>query len=339
MKLNLQAETGLGSTAWTYCEKRLRMKITKMIIKEEFPFNFVEREGFQDVIAEASPYFKMLCRKSIRAACLRLFIDGKEELKLLLNQKCDGRVSITIDCWIFIQNFNYICITAHFVGVDWKLHKKIINFRCIFSHKGVDIDHIFVTCLKEWNLTNLISVTVDNASANDAVIQCLKDKQNNVWGTGMLEGKYMHMRCITHITNLIVSHGLSHMGMSIRRVREAIRYVRSSPARAARFKDCAVFKRIPCTKLVSMDVATRWNSTYLMLASAEPYEVAFKYLEADDPQFVYELGGKVHGDEVIGHPTQEDWVNVRNLLPFLGAFHDLTLVCFRNQVCYCSLVL
>ncbi|CAN1130304.1 Putative AC transposase [Linum perenne] len=136
----------------------------------------------------------------------------------------------------------------------------------------------------------------------------------------------MHMRCITHITNMIVSHDLYHMEMSVRRVREAVRYVRSSPARAARFKDCAVFKRIPCTKLVSLDVATRWNSTYLMLASAEPYEVAFKSLEADDPHFVYEFSGKVHGDEVIGHPTHRNWVNVRNLLPFLGAFHDLTLV-------------
>ncbi|CAN1853526.1 Zinc finger BED domain-containing protein RICESLEEPER 2 [Linum perenne] len=326
MRLNLQAETGLGTTEWTYCEKRLRMKIAKMIIKEELPFNFVEREGFKDVIAEASPYFKMPCRKSIRADCLRLFIEGKEELKLLLNQKCDGRVSITTDCWTSIQNFNYICITAHFVGVDWKLHKRIINFRRIFSHKGVDIAHILATCLEEWNLTNLMSVTVDNASANDTAIRCLKDKQINVWGTGLLEGKYMHMRCIAHITNLIVSHGLSHMGMSVRRVREAVKYVRSSPTRAARFKDCAVFKRIPCTKLVSMDVATRWNSTYLMLASAEPYEVAFKSLEADDPHFVSELSEKVHGDEVIGHPTHEDWVNVRNLLPFLGAFHDLTLV-------------
>ncbi|CAN1130151.1 Zinc finger BED domain-containing protein RICESLEEPER 2 [Linum perenne] len=102
-----------------------------------------------------------------------------------------------------------------------------------------------------------MSVTVDNAFVNNAVIRCLKDKQINVWGTGLLEGNYMHMRCISHITNLIVFHGLSHMGMSVRRVQEAIKYVLSSPTRAARFKDCAVFKRIPCTKLVSMDVATR----------------------------------------------------------------------------------
>ncbi|CAN1268359.1 hypothetical protein LINPERPRIM_LOCUS13144 [Linum perenne] len=63
-----------------------------------------------------------------------------------------------------------------------------------------------------------------------------------------------------------------------------------------------------------------------MLESAEPYEEAFKFLEADDLQFVPELCGKKYDNEVIGPPTHEDWVNVRKLLPFLEAFHNLTLV-------------
>ncbi|CAN1269858.1 Zinc finger BED domain-containing protein DAYSLEEPER [Linum perenne] len=63
-----------------------------------------------------------------------------------------------------------------------------------------------------------------------------------------------------------------------------------------------------------------------MLESAEPYEEAFKFLEADDLQFVPEMCGKKYDNEVIGPPTHEDWVNVRKLLPFLEAFDNLTLV-------------
>ncbi|CAN1156785.1 Putative AC transposase [Linum perenne] len=256
----------------------------------------------------------MSCRKSIRADCLKFFIDGKEEIKSFLTAKCGGKVSTTTDCWTSVQNFNYICITVHFVGIDWKLQKKIINFRRIYSHKGVDIADAVAHCLEEWNLTNILTVTIDNASANDTAIQHLK-KKTYEWGTNMLQGKYMHMRCVAHVTNLIVCEGLTEVGLSVRRVRESVRYVRSSPARSSRFRESIEWNHISSKKFVSLDVATRWNSTFLMLESAEPFEAAFKSME-EDPTF---------GSD-IGPPQHEDWLNVRKLLPFLGAFHDLTLV-------------
>ncbi|CAN1797153.1 Putative AC transposase [Linum perenne] len=116
---------------------------------------FVEGESFIEMMKEAYPLFNMPCRKSIRANCLKLFVNGKEELQSFFKNKCDGRISITIDCWTSVQNFNYICIIAHFVGVDWKLYKKIINSRRICSHKGVDTADAIATCLQEWNLTNI----------------------------------------------------------------------------------------------------------------------------------------------------------------------------------------
>ncbi|CAN1336650.1 hypothetical protein LINPERPRIM_LOCUS37242 [Linum perenne] len=95
------------------------------------------------------------------------------------------------------------------------------------------------------------------------------------------------------------------MGMSVRQVRELVRYVCSSPSRAAAFKECVIFKHIFMHKVV----ATRWNSTYLMLESSEPYEEAFKSLEVDDIHFVPGLHEKVYVNEVFGPPNHEDWVN------------------------------
>ncbi|CAN0879859.1 Putative AC transposase [Linum grandiflorum] len=318
MRLDFQQGSGLEITNWKYDPVKLRQKIAIMIILDELPFRFVEKEGFRGVMKEASPLFKMPCRKTIRADCLRLFLDGIVNLKSFFKSNCIGRVSITTDCWTSIQNFNYICITAHFVGVDWKLHRKIINFCRILSHKGVDIADVVGDCLEKWGLRNICSVTVDNASANDTAIQCLKEKFFT-WGTNMLQGKYLHMRCVAHVTNLIVGQGLSELGMSVRRVREAVRFVRSSPARFARFEECIVFSHIESTKTVSLDVPTRWNSTFLMLESAIPFEAAFKRLEDD-------LTAKSYDNQIIGPPQHEDWVSVRKLLPFLGAFYDLTLV-------------
>ncbi|CAN0859992.1 Putative AC transposase [Linum grandiflorum] len=243
MRLNFQPRFGLEMTIWKYDLVKLRQKIAIMIILDELPFIFVEKEGFKGVMKEASTLFKMPCRKTIRADCLRLFLDGIVNLKSFFKSNCIGRVSITTDCWTSIQNFNYICITAHFVGVDWKLHRKIMNFCRILSHKGVDIADVVGDCLEKWGLKNICSVTVDNASANDTTIQCLKEKFF-AWGTSMLQGKYLHMRCVAHVTNLIVGQWLSELGMSVRRVREAVRFVRSSPARFARFEECIVFSHI-----------------------------------------------------------------------------------------------
>ncbi|CAN0917964.1 Putative AC transposase [Linum grandiflorum] len=102
MRLNFQPGYGLEITNWKYDPVKLRHKIAIMIILDELPFRFVEKEGFRGVMKEASPLFKMPCRKTIRADCLRLFLDGIVNLKSFFKSNCIGRVSITTDCWTSI---------------------------------------------------------------------------------------------------------------------------------------------------------------------------------------------------------------------------------------------
>ena len=63
----------------------------------------------------------------------------KVEKEKLLNIIRGKRVSVTTNTWTSIQNINYMVITFHFKDSDWKLHKRIINFTKITSHKGEDI--------------------------------------------------------------------------------------------------------------------------------------------------------------------------------------------------------
>ncbi|CAN0920755.1 Putative AC transposase [Linum grandiflorum] len=114
--------------------------------------------------------------------------------------------------------------------------------------------------------------------------------------------------------------------MSVRRVREAVRWVRSSPARILAFKKCVVFKQMDPKSLLRLDVATRWNSTYLMLETAEKFEEPFLLLEQSDRAFKYDLIAKRHNNMVIGTPRAEDWSSIRHLMKYLKFFYDLTLV-------------
>ena len=81
-------------------------------------------------------------------------------------------------------------------------------------------------------------MTVDNASSNDTALGFFKKKLMS-WGTFTVKIKYVHMRCIAHIFNLNVTEGLKEVGNSIKRVREAVRYIRNSPARLHKFNELA----------------------------------------------------------------------------------------------------
>ena len=103
------------------------------------------------------------------------------------------------------------------------------------------------------------------------------------WNSLVLDGEILHMRCYAHIINLIVNEGLKEIHDSISSVRNAVRYVRSSPKRLTKFKDRVEQEKIT---LVCLDVATRWNSTHLMHDHALKFEKAFKVLEEEELDYI-----------------------------------------------------
>ncbi|CAN1789273.1 Putative AC transposase [Linum perenne] len=246
---------------WVFNQRAILVALAKMIIIDELPFRFVEHDGFRRFMIICCPDFRIPCRKTIRSECFKIFLLSKARLKEFFKDSYAGRVSITTDTWTSVQNLNYMCITAHYVGKDWKLHKKIINFTKITSHKGDDIGAKLAECLEEWGLKNVFTVTLDNASTNDVACTFLKDKLET-WGTSFMNGRYLHVRCVAHIVNLVVNDGLNEIGMSIKRVREAVRWVRSS----------VTAQNVHSKRMVSLDCQTQWNSTFLMLDTALVYE-------------------------------------------------------------------
>ena len=123
------------------------------------------------------------------------------------------------------------------------------------------------------------------------------------WGTSAVRVKYVHMRCIAHIINLVVTEGLKEANASVKRVREAIRYVRNSPARLAKFKKFFDLLGIEYKSALSLDVPTRWNSIYLMLNTACSYDKVFKKYEECECAFWADLGDDV--------PDYKDWKSVK----------------------------
>uniref|UniRef100_A0A2N9ET01 BED-type domain-containing protein n=1 Tax=Fagus sylvatica TaxID=28930 RepID=A0A2N9ET01_FAGSY len=127
---------------------------------------------------------------------------------------------------------------------------------------------------KNHGTSSLLShAAVDNASSNGGTIKFLETVTKDWKGT-ILEHQFLHMRCCAHILNLIVGEGLKERDSSISKVRDAVRYVKSSPNRFQIFKDYVKTLGIESKSLLCLDIATRWNSTYIMLESAVKFEKA-----------------------------------------------------------------
>jgi hypothetical protein len=156
-------------------------------------------------------------------------------------------------------------VTASFIDDNLKMHKKVIGFFMVKGHKGDDIGKNVIRCMTEWGLERVMTITVDNASANDTGIGYLRRQLS---GTNIANGKYLHMRCAAHIVNLIVQDGLKEVDLSVKRVRAAVRYIRNGGSRIAKFKELIEEEKLTNKPFLKLDVPTRWNSTCLMLKAA-----------------------------------------------------------------------
>lgn len=106
---------GTGYRKWN--KKRCDDRCIEMVIKDELPFRFVEKEGFRALCKELEPNWTPLTRKQVAKGVLDKY---NVEKALLLSQlkASDTRVSVTTDTWTSIQNINYMVVTAHFLDSD-----------------------------------------------------------------------------------------------------------------------------------------------------------------------------------------------------------------------------
>ncbi|KMS98900.1 hypothetical protein BVRB_3g067910 [Beta vulgaris subsp. vulgaris] len=302
---------------------KCRKGLAYMVIVDELPFRFVEGQGFRHFCSLMTNKFHVPSRITVARDCYEIFMEERVKLKTFLKTNC-RKVCLTTDTWTSIQKINYMCLTAHFIDNDWKLNKRILNFCPISSHKGEAIGKAIEKCLLAWGIENVMTVTVDNASSNDTAIVYLKKRLNN-WGTSVVKGEFLHVRCIAHIMNLVVTDGLKLVSDSVHRVRNAVRFVRSSSNRVEKFKRCAVAEKISTQSMLCLDVPTRWNSTYLMLNTAVKFINAFERFDGEDNHYhddLWDVNGYGNG---LGKPVFEDWDHVKNLIILLEAFYSLTL--------------
>jgi hypothetical protein len=185
----------------------MSFKLAEYVIESETPFRHVESHLFIKWKNLVESRFKLPCRIILQKDCMKVY---KREKLALKNVLCGKRVCITTDTWTSIQKLNYMCVTAHFIDRDWIQYKKIIIFCLIFNYSGDSIRKMLESSLREWGISSVYTIIVDNTSANtvgiDYLKRGLKDKNYTI-----LRAKFLHMRCVAYILNLVVCEGLEEL--------------------------------------------------------------------------------------------------------------------------------
>jgi hypothetical protein len=220
------------------------------------------------------------------------------------------RIALTTDLWTSAKQIAFMVITAHYVSPEAKLMKRIIFFKVLNgSHTGFAIAEQLLSTIAEWKAMDKVAfMTVDNASSNDVAMRRVQSVLNSQPGSGPdMDGQYFHVRCSAHVINLVVKDGLQTTCTAIDKLRESTRYIKLTPARKESFLEALKMSNTTEKAWPSVDVPTRWNSTYQMIRSSLPYQSAYASLA-------------IHDTNYIKCPSEAEWIQLKTMAKFLEIF-------------------
>ena len=290
-------------------------KLNLAITMHEYPFNIVEHEYLVDFIESLRPSFPIKSRVTVRKEIMDRYLEEKETLYAHLKTiKC--HFSATMDMWTSCQNKGYMCVTIHWVDDEWRMQKRIISFFNVKGrHTGAKLSETFTEVMVNWYIEKrLFALTLDNASSNEvAVHDIISDLKDNDNGSLVCDGIFFHVRCACHILNLVARDGLKAISATITKIKSLVLAVKGSPLQWEMLLKCATESGLDTKRGISMDVSTRWNSTYLMLRDALYYKHAFVRLKSANRRRYDKMS-----------PSPAEWDKAFTLYQCLKKFYDLT---------------
>ncbi|XP_057967030.1 zinc finger BED domain-containing protein RICESLEEPER 1-like [Malania oleifera] len=273
-------------------QEQSRQDLVHMIILHGYPLAMVEHIGFKVFVKNLQPLFDFLPNGAIELDCMEIYEKQKQKLYEMIN-KLHGRINVAVDVWTSPENSRYLCLTVHYIDRDWKLHKKILNFVTLDpSHTEETLSEVVIKCLMDWDVDyKLFSLTYDDCFTNDDIVPGIKERisQNRRL---LSNGKLFDVPCAARVLRLIVQDAIEALREVAHKIRESIRYAKSSHGTLGKLNEFAQQAGIDCQKSLFLDCPGRWNSTYLMLETALEYKDAFSLLKEHDSAYTTALSDK-----------------------------------------------
>ena len=135
---------------------------------------------------------------------------------------------------------------------DWNVEKRLIGFKLIDGgHSEERTAEQILQAIKDFGITGrIISITMDNASANDRAINILRGTLNPV-----SDQFFFHSHCVAHILNLAIQDGMKELQSSLKDIRDAVLYLNGSHQHEKIRRACVTYDLDP--KMIATDIPDR----------------------------------------------------------------------------------
>ena len=282
--------------------KKLDNALIEMIATDLQPSTIVEDPGFLKYTTLLDPRYEPPSRRTIMRRILpEKYTTVKEAIQQKLLLASD--VAVTTDIWSSCQTLSYCCLTAHVISEAWELESYVLEtFNFNTEHTAVHIAQELKRVVSDWGLTNITCCVTDNAS-------------NMVAGVREAGGR--NLPCYAHTLNLVVQEAIkadTTLTFLQIKCKNIVSYFHRSIKASDKLRCVQEQLSLPQLKLIQ-DVATRWNSTYLM----------FERIVSQHEAVTTALCLLDKADMCISTEEKETIIKSLNLLePFLQATEDIS---------------
>ena len=298
----------------------LKVAIAQWVASSGRPTAIVEDEGLQTVlrIALQNETYHLPSRRTIDNVICQMYAEKLQEHKKAIENI--QSMALTTDFWTSNNNESYCGITGHWIDSEWKLIS--VTLGCLLveeRHTAENVANFYEEFASTWNITDKICCIVTDSA------------RNMVAAIGRMD--YSHIPCIAHCLQLSILAGLKAADSSplVAKCRHLVGHFKHSSANTNELKSSHasvsqsqddVFHKL------QQDVATWWNSTYLMLV---------RLLEVKDAIMQYHID---HPKNYSGPKlTESDWEKMAKYISVLGSLADATEYVGSEQYVTCSAVL
>ncbi|KAL1187796.1 Zinc finger BED domain-containing protein RICESLEEPER 1 [Cardamine amara subsp. amara] len=294
-------------------QRRSRFDLARMIILHGYPLTMVEDVGFRVFIRNLQPLFELVAFERVESDCMEIYAKEKHKIFEALD-KLPGKISISVDVWSGSDDSDeFLCLVAHYIDETWELKKRVLNFFMVDpSHSGEMLAEVIITCLMEWDIDRKLFSMASSHSPpfGENVANKIRDRlsQNKFL---YCNGKLFDVSCAVNVINQMAQDSLQTCCDTINRIRESIRYVKSSESIHERFNQWTVETGAESEKNLCIDDSTRWDTTFTMLEIALERKSAFSLMEEGEP-------------DSVSCPSDLEWERLETIVGFLKVFVEVT---------------
>ncbi|KAF5332362.1 hypothetical protein D9758_016948 [Tetrapyrgos nigripes] len=188
-----------GTVTYSHCTHtswETRAEIVHWVSESGRPFAIVKDRGFQSLMKTGRPGYYLPHPTTVARDVKTVFAKTHQQIASML-QEYEGDINFATDAWSSPNHRAYIAITVHLEHRGEPLTFLLDFVKVATSHSGENLARVFAEVLAEFGIEEkILSITADNASANDTMISALETLPN-------FPGELNRTQCFNHIINLV----------------------------------------------------------------------------------------------------------------------------------------